>query len=318
MFCSEDICDMKKVILTCVFILMLSALGLGQGNGFNFQGRLNDGTNPANGLYDLQFRLYDAIAGGNQIGALLQRPSTTLLNGVFSVMLDFGATAFNSPNSIFIEIALRPNGSPNAFTILGPRQQLTVVPFAVRAASATNADTATLATNAQHSIDAQIAVNATNAITATNSLSLGGVAPSGWARLNTQNTGDVLLTGKVQVTGDVTQSITSNGLVKAAAVVAFGQITHCYNGATGSSNGTCGFTVSTPLSGVYRINFNFPVAGRFISVTPQYGNGIVGGGGNNNGANYRQFDATSIEVFTFIADDAADTVPIIEFTIVMF
>jgi len=305
----------SSLVLTVA--IFFNGAALGQGSGFNFQGRLNDGSNPANGRYDLQFRLYDAITGGNPIGAVVPRPNTTLINGVFSVMLDFGAAAFNSPNSIFIEIAIRPNGSPNAFTILGPRQQLTVVPFAVRAASATNADTATLATNAQHSIDAQIAVNATNAITATNSLSLGGVAPAGWARLNTQNTGDILLTGKLQITGDATQSLTSNGMVKAMLVVAFGQIVRCYNGTTGSSNGNCGFTITTPLSGVYRINYNFPVSNRFVSVTAEYDNSSISGK-HNNGANYRQFDSTSIEVFTFIADGGEDTFPINEFTIVMF
>ncbi len=116
-----------------------------QGNAFNFQGRLNDGTNPANGSYDLQFKLYDAVMGGNQIGTMVGRPNTVLANGVFSVVLDFGASAFNDPASIFIEIGVKPNGSPNAYTILGPRQQLTVVPYAVRAMNATNADHATTA-----------------------------------------------------------------------------------------------------------------------------------------------------------------------------
>ncbi|MEP6703355.1 MAG: hypothetical protein ABJB34_00960, partial [Acidobacteriota bacterium] len=139
---------MRTVIFIFALVLFIATSGMAQGNGFNFQGRLNDGSTPANGRYDLQFRLYDAIAGGNQIGAVLPRPNTTLINGVFSVTLDFGAAAFTNPNSIFIEIALRPNGSPNAYTILGPRQQLTVVPFAVRAANATNADNATNATNA--------------------------------------------------------------------------------------------------------------------------------------------------------------------------
>ena len=264
----------RKFILSSIFISFLFAAlaadaALAQGTGFNFQGRLNDGTNPANGRYDLQFRLYDAITGGNQIGTIVSRPNTTLINGVFSVGLDFGATAFNSPNSIFIEIGIRPNGSPNAFTILGPRQQLTVVPFAVRAASATNADTAALATNAQHSVDAQFAVNATNAGTATNSLSLGGVAPVGWARLNVPNTGDLVTTGRLQITGDATQLGTANGFVKAMAYVsANGTIIRCYNGITGTSTGTCGFTVTTFIpGGTYRIDFGFRVDDRFVAVS---------------------------------------------------
>jgi hypothetical protein len=260
---------LQRIFIAFIFVVLSVGTVFAQGNGFNFQGRLNDGTNPANGRYDLQFRLYDAIAGGNPIGAVLSRPNTTLINGVFSVTLDFGTTAFNSPNSIFIEIALRPNGSPNAYTILGPRQQLTVVPFAVRAANATNADTAALATNAQHSVDAQFAVNATNAGTATNSLSLGGVAPAGWARLNVPNTGDLVTTGRLQITGDATQLGTANGFVKAMAYVsANGTIIRCYNGITGTSTGTCGFTVTTFIpGGTYRIDFGFRVDDRFVAVT---------------------------------------------------
>ncbi len=115
-------------------------LAAAQGNGFSFQGRLNDGNTPANGAYDLQFRLYDAIAGGNQIGSMVDRPNTVLANGVFSVTLDFGAAAFNNPASVFIEIAVKPNGSPNAFNFLGPRQQLTVVPYAIKAANSDKCD----------------------------------------------------------------------------------------------------------------------------------------------------------------------------------
>jgi hypothetical protein len=306
---------MKKVTLTCVFILMLSALGLAQGNGFNFQGRLNDGTNPANGRYDLQFRLYDVIAGGNQIGAVLSSPNTILINGVFSVTLDFGAAAFNSPNNIFIEIAIRPNGSPNAFAILGPRQQLTVVPFAVRAANATNADNATNAVNAQ---TADNAVNATDALTANNALRLGGVPPSGWAQLNVVNTGDIRTTGALAITGNAFQPIPANGFVKAMLQVSpQGTILHCFNGITNSSIGDCGFVVTQPpsLIGVYRINFGFPVSGRFIAVSAEYGK--FGNSQNNNGgANYRSFDNTSIEVFTFDAD-SADTF-YRSFTIILF
>jgi|KBSMisStaDraftv2_1062788.scaffolds.fasta_scaffold76633_3 hypothetical protein len=306
---------MKKVTLTCVFILMLSALGLAQGNGFNFQGRLNDGTNPANGRYDLQFRLYDAIAGGNQIGAVLSSPNTILINGVFSVTLDFGAAAFNSPNNIFIEIAIRPNGSPNAFAILGPRQQLTVVPFAVRAANATNADNAT---NAQAAVNASSANFATTAVTATNALNLGGLPPSNYAQLNVVNTGDLRTTGALAITSNAFQPITANGFVKAMIQVSpQGVVLHCFNGIANSSTGDCGFVVTQPpqVIGVYRINFGFPISARFVAVSAEYGR--FGNSQNNNGgANYRSFDSTSIEVFTYDAD-SLDTF-LRGFTIILF
>ena len=54
---------MKKTILTLWAILYFGAVSaaLAQGTAFTYQGRLNDGGNPANGSYDLRFALYDAL-----------------------------------------------------------------------------------------------------------------------------------------------------------------------------------------------------------------------------------------------------------------
>jgi hypothetical protein len=133
---------MKKSLVLFLFTFFLSVTAFAQGNAFSFQGKLNDGANPANGRYDLKFKLFDAIAGGNQIGPTVPRPNTTLINGVFSTTLDFGAVAFQNSGATFIEIAIKPYGSPNTLTILGPRQQLTVVPYASRAQNSTNSDLA--------------------------------------------------------------------------------------------------------------------------------------------------------------------------------
>jgi hypothetical protein len=300
-----------RILLTLAFAVLMTGAAFGQGSAFSFQGRLNDGANPANGRYDLQFRLYNALAGGTQIGAEVSRPNTILINGVFSTTLDFGAAAFNNPNNVFIEIAVKPNGSPSAYTILGPRQQLTAVPFAIRALNATNADIALNAVNAGTAVNATNAENATNssnANTAINALNLGGVAPSGWTRLNVQNTGSLMTTGSLQITGNATQSSTSSGLIKAMLTVnSNGTIERCYNGVTNSSTGNCGFAITMPLSGVFRIDFGFPVAERFVSVTAQYCSGCFNGATNNIGANYRIFSSTSYEVFTFQSGSADTT-----------
>jgi hypothetical protein len=119
--------------------------------------------------------------------------------------------------------------------------------------------------------------------------------------------------------GNVAQDLQANGLVKAMIVVDVGgTILRCYNGTTNSSTGTCGFTVTRPLFGVSRIDFGFPVSNRFVSVSAQYGNGSFNPARNNSGANYRLFGNTSVEVFTFLADDGADTFPIYEFTLILF
>lgn len=39
------------------------------GTAFSYQGRLDDGGSPANGMYDFQFRLYESPTGTDQIGS---------------------------------------------------------------------------------------------------------------------------------------------------------------------------------------------------------------------------------------------------------
>ncbi len=292
---------MKRSLFVLALIIFVSVAAAAQGSGFSFQGRLNDGTNPANGPYDLQFKLYDAIAGGGQIGSTLSRPATGLVNGVFSVTLDFGPAAFNNPSAVFIEIAVKPGGSTNAYTILGPRQQLTVVPFALRADRASTADAAGVANLAIRAVNASDADRAAIATEATNALNLAGSPAASYAKLEVINPGQFITDGNVR------QSLNSNGLVKAMLEVdSVGNIVRCYNSVTNANSGNCGFTVTSPLTGVKRIDFGFPVIGRFIALSSSYTN-TGGVGENNRGANYRGFNNTSIEVFTFIAGNSADT-----------
>ena len=44
------------------------------GTAFTYQGRLADGGNPANGVYDFQFELYDAETNGVQVGSPVAGP----------------------------------------------------------------------------------------------------------------------------------------------------------------------------------------------------------------------------------------------------
>jgi hypothetical protein len=135
----ESILQNIFIGLVCVCLLVSAAFA--QTTAFNFQGRLNDGANPANGNVELQFKLFDALAGGNQIGADISRPGVAVNNGIFSASLDFGAAAFDgSPR--FVEIGVRPAGSGNPFTILDPRQPILATPYSIQAKNAATADTA--------------------------------------------------------------------------------------------------------------------------------------------------------------------------------
>ena len=124
----------------------------------------------------------------------------------------------------------------------------------------------------------------------------------------------------ITTNSNIIQPINNNGLVKAMLEVGsdntFG-ISRCYNGIANSSSGNCGFVLTQPgpNAGVVRINFGFPIASRFVAITVKYATGVQGA--SNGGANYRVFDATSIEVFTFDSGNSADTTAH-SFTIIMY
>src|SRR5437660_895789 len=109
---------------------------------FTYQGRLLDNGQPANGTYDLQFRLADAPAEGNYIGPSLTNAALEVKDGLFLVTLDFGATIFDG-SSRWLEIGVRTSGSSDPCTWLAPRQPITATPYAAFANRAAVADVAT-------------------------------------------------------------------------------------------------------------------------------------------------------------------------------
>jgi hypothetical protein len=102
---------------------------------FTYQGRLDLSDNPADGAYDLRFIMYDSDSGGSQVGATVTDEDVSVVGGLFSVEIDFGAAAFNG-DARWLEIAVRPGDATGNFTVLNPRQPITAVPYAITALSA--------------------------------------------------------------------------------------------------------------------------------------------------------------------------------------
>jgi hypothetical protein len=113
-------------------------------SAFTYQGQLTERGSPANGSYDLQFRLFDAPSGGSSWHLVLTNADVTVSNGLFTTTLDFGPDPFEG-TARWLEIGVRAHGSGEGFALLDPRQSVTANPYALHAASAGNAFTATLA-----------------------------------------------------------------------------------------------------------------------------------------------------------------------------
>lgn len=136
---------MKIRILILLAIIQIATFAVyTQSTEFTYQGSLKDGSFPASGSYDFEFKLYDQMSAGAQQGATLHRPTIAVTNGIFTVSLDFGPGSFPGAER-YLEIAVRLSGG-GAFTQLNPRQKIYSAPYSVKSLNSTNADTATNAT----------------------------------------------------------------------------------------------------------------------------------------------------------------------------
>lgn len=104
------------------------------GTAITFKGQLSDRGLPASGSYDLVFALWDASTNGSPVGPALTNSATTVSNGLFVAVLDFGAGVFDD-NARWLEIGVRTNGG-SEFTALTPRQRIMPYPVALYAPDA--------------------------------------------------------------------------------------------------------------------------------------------------------------------------------------
>jgi outer membrane lipoprotein-sorting protein len=132
---------MKLSILLLVIILFAALDISAQTSAFTYQGRLTDASVPASGTYEMQFTLWDALTLGTQHGPTVTNSSVSVVNGDFTVQLDFTASPFATGANRWLEIAVK-KPADSGFTPLTPRQPLTSNPFATRASSAASSDTA--------------------------------------------------------------------------------------------------------------------------------------------------------------------------------
>lgn len=128
-------------LLPLPLILLAASTTFAQGAAFSYQGRLTLSGSPANGTYDMQFKLFDTpdVDTGTQQGQTVTNSTVQVASGFFSVLLDFGAGVFDGTPR-YLEVGVRATDSKDPYTILAPRQPLTPTPEAVRSMTATAAD----------------------------------------------------------------------------------------------------------------------------------------------------------------------------------
>jgi len=132
---------MKAKLIYCTLTLLTLLAGASrtaaQGTALTYQGRLNDAAGSANGTYNFQFTVRDALTNGNAVGVNPLAATLLVSNGLFMATIDPGSGVFTGADR-WLEIAVRTNGAA-AFTNLSPRQKITVAPYATYAGGASAA-----------------------------------------------------------------------------------------------------------------------------------------------------------------------------------
>ena len=111
-------------ILITVFLTLIPTWLQAQQSSFTYQGELRSNGSPVNDSLGMTFSLFDSIAGGSQAGNDIFIPDVLVNNGLFTVDLDFGATAFNNSER-WLEICV--DGY-----VLSPRTKISRSPYSIQ------------------------------------------------------------------------------------------------------------------------------------------------------------------------------------------
>jgi len=133
---------MKNAKILAILVLALgllvwlagSASAAEMGTAITYQGRLIDANTTADGLYDFAFKLYDTNVGGSKAANDVNVADVDVIDGYFTVELDFNSPSAFNGEARWLEIGVRPGemNDPNAYTTLSPRQEITPTPYALQ------------------------------------------------------------------------------------------------------------------------------------------------------------------------------------------
>lgn len=130
---------LSSISITLIALILMTGLVVAQapgdrsalGTGFTYQGQLKNRGTPYTGSCDFHFALYDALASGtgSEYGSTAIN-SVSVTDGYFTVILDFGATAFTG-DALWLDISVRCPATSGTWVPLTPRQAVTAAPYAL-------------------------------------------------------------------------------------------------------------------------------------------------------------------------------------------
>lgn len=110
-------------------VLALAAFGSPVTTSFTYQGQLRRSGAAYTGSCNMDFSLWDSASAGTQIAGTNSFIGVNVVNGLFTVTLDFGSNAFSGDARwVFTSVQCSGDGG---FTQLNPRQAVTATPYAL-------------------------------------------------------------------------------------------------------------------------------------------------------------------------------------------
>ena len=273
------ICRSLAWFALAAFSLLFYSSVQAQGPAFTYQGRLNAGSSPANGSYDVAFTLFNTNTTGVAMAGTVTNAAVAVTNGLFTTIVNLGNVFTGSSN--WLELAVRTNGA-GSFTTLAPRQQLTPVPYAVTAAnlSGTVAASSISGTLPAAQLPASVITNGASGVNVSGSFSGTGSSLTnvplsalpfsftnagvvGWGY---DNDGQIDMPATLNVTAVAAGNTHSLALMTNATVIGWGDNTY------GEINIPAGLTNVTAIA-----------AGTGFSLALKSNGTVVGWGYNNDG-----------------------------------
>ncbi|NOT55802.1 MAG: hypothetical protein HOP18_14475 [Deltaproteobacteria bacterium] len=120
-------------------MLTLGVIGLWQGptlaaplgTAFTHRGEYKPSGTAVSGVYDFQLVLFNVATAGTPVSTVLTKENVSVIQGNFTVELDYGATPFATATQYWVETRVRAGTSTGAFTTLAPRLKMNAVPYAL-------------------------------------------------------------------------------------------------------------------------------------------------------------------------------------------
>jgi len=153
------------------------------GSGFTYQGQIKELGTPLDGSVDLKVTLFSVAINGTPLNEV-DITDVPVTNGLFTVELDFGVTAFDG-EARWLEVAVRFPHDPTdtePFATLTPRQPITANPYALQTRGLFVNDLGDVGvgtTNPGEKLDVAGNIDAAGRITSGGSIAIDGTGATG-------------------------------------------------------------------------------------------------------------------------------------------